>query len=92
MVSKMVNCLKLLPLLIVLALLAGVPAGVSGQTTARVSLSESIYTATEGTDSEVEITVEIDPTYSSDVEVELSGVDGDCADGDQLELDNSPSP
>ena len=85
----MVKYVKLLPLLIALALLAGAPAAVSGQEPVTVRLSDATYTATEGTDSDVDITVEMSSTYSSDVQVELSGVDDDCSDGAQLKIDDS---
>ena len=84
----MTKYLKLLLLLIALALLAGVPAGVSGQTTHRVEIADSIYTATEGVDSEVEITVEMTPSFGSEVSVGLD-LDTECSSGGQAEVVDS---
>ena len=84
----MANCLKLIPILLALALLAGVPAAVSGQEPVRVSIEDSVYTATEGTDSAVEITVVLSSSYGSDIDVELD-LDTECSTGGQLEIDDS---
>ena len=79
---------KLLPILIALALLAGLPAAVSAQATPRVEIADSIYTATEGVDSEVEITVEMTPSFGSEVSVGLD-LDTECSSGGQLEVEDS---
>ena len=55
---------KLLPLLTVVALLAGMPAAVSGQTMPTVRITQSTIYVTEGTDSEAQVTVEISPAPS----------------------------
>ena len=92
----MAKFVKLLPLLNSSSLcLAGVPAAVSGQTTPRVQIADSIYTATEGVDSEVEITVEMTQSFGSEVSVgvdlEVFGVDLDteCSSGGQVEIQDS---
>ena len=67
----MIRLIRLAPPLLLLAFLTGVPAVVSGQGPVRVEIAESVYTATEGVDSEVEITVEMTASFGSEVQVGL---------------------
>ena len=65
---------KLLPLLIALAFLAGVPVGVSGQETVTVGFSSTEYTVTEG-DGTVSITMVASPAPTHAVSVIVSTAD-----------------
>ena len=67
---------KLLPLLTVVALLAGVPAAVSGQTMPTVRITQTTIDVTEGTDSEAQVTVEISPAPSFVADVTISTMEG----------------
>ena len=71
---------KLLPLLLALALLAGMPAAVSGQEALTVQIVSSTYTVSEG-DGTVGIAVEISESPSSDVVVGLVTTDGEAVRG-----------
>ena len=66
---------KLLPLLIALALLAGMPAGVSGQVETTVSFSATSYSVDEG-DGTVTVTIEISDEVTFAASVELSTSNG----------------
>ena len=71
----MTKLLKLLPLIIALALLAGVPAAVSGQETATVSFASSTYTVNEDAGS-VSVKVRISNSVSFPVSVRVSTANG----------------
>ena len=74
----MAKYLKLLPLLIALALLAGVPAGVSGQQVeTTISFSPTSYTVDEDDSTgTVTVTMTISNQVSYEVSVGLSTADG----------------
>ena len=76
----MANYMKLLPLLLALVLLAGVPAGVSGQQTVTVGFSATEYTVSEGAGT-VSITVEATPAPTQQVQVRLSTRNGTAMSG-----------
>ncbi len=75
---------KLLPLLIALALLAGVPAAVSGQQVYDVSFSESTYYVREGTNTDVSITIEVSPQAPFAFNVGFSTSDGTAEGGEDF--------
>ena len=72
---EMAKYLKLLPLLIALALLAGMPAAVSGQVETTISFSPTSYTVAEDAGT-VTVTMTISNPVSYDVSVDLSTSDG----------------
>lgn len=86
---EMAKYLKLLPVLLALALLAGVPSGVSGQQPppeVTVSIVPSSYIYSEG-EGEISIDVEISAAPSFDVQVGLSTTGGTAVAGsDYLDL------
>ena len=71
----MAKYLKLLPLLIALALLAGMPAAVSGQVETTISFSAPSYTVDED-DGTVQVSMTISNPVSYEVSVDLSTSDG----------------
>ena len=71
--------LKLLPVLLTLALLAGVPAAVSGQTPVNVKIEHSTYTVAENAGT-LAIAVTMSGTLSSSVSVGMETISG-TADG-----------
>ena len=76
----MAKYLKLLPFLIALALLAGVPPAVSGQTPPSVSFSPTSYTVNEG-DGIVEITVTMSGSLNSSVSIGLESTNAEARSG-----------
>ena len=70
----MAKYVKLLPLLIALALLSGVPAAVSGQQAVTVGFSATEYTVSED-DGTVSITVEASPAPTQPVQVRILTLD-----------------
>ena len=71
----MAKYLKLLPLLIALALLAGMPAAVSGQVETTISFSAPSYTVDED-DGTVQVSMTISNPVLYEVSVDLSTSDG----------------
>ena len=72
----MLSLLRLAPLLIALALLAGVPSAVSGQEAYTVGFTQPVISVTEGIDTEAQVTIQISPAPSSAVQVIVSTQDG----------------
>ena len=84
----MAKFVKLIVLLTAVALLAGVPAGVSGQQTATVGFTQTAFTAYEY--QTIQFTVELRGSFSSEMTVDVSTRDGEAQAGsDYTSLDTT---